>query len=123
MFTSKIFPFICELEFGNPCDEAMNCVAFTFTIGFYVYEKLKEQDEELSDKQKLGIAMSILFSLTAIILFCLQGIYNGTNTIDQVLFGVEIGLFIACVSHFFVRKPLDKHVTKILDGLYVNRYK
>jgi H+/Cl- antiporter ClcA len=40
-----------------------------------------------------------------------------------VLFGVELGIFIAVYSHFYVRKPLDKHVTKLMDGLYVNRYK
>ena len=123
MFTSKIFPFICELEFGNPCNEAMNSVAFTFAIGLYAYEKLKEQEEDLTDKQKVAISLSIVASLTMIIMFCLQGIYNGTNTIDAVLFGVEIGIFIALVSHFYVRKSLDKHVTKVLDGLYVNRYR
>jgi hypothetical protein len=71
MFTSKIFPFVCELEFGNPCDEAMNCVAFTFAVGLYMYEKFKEQDDELSDKQKVSIALGILLSLVMIILFCL----------------------------------------------------
>lgn len=53
MWSSKIFPFICELEFGNPSNEAMNCVAFTFAAGLYLYEKLKEQDEDISDKQKI----------------------------------------------------------------------
>ena len=42
MLTQDIFPYICELEFGNPSDEAMNCVAFTFAIGLYFYEKMKE---------------------------------------------------------------------------------
>lgn len=49
MWSSGIFPFICELEFGNPATEAMNSVAFTFVFGLYLYEKLKEQDDELSD--------------------------------------------------------------------------
>ena len=123
MQTSKIFPFVCELEFGNPAVEAMNCVAFAFALGFFAYERLKEQDEELSDKQKVSIALGILMSLIMIILFCLQGIYNGTNSIDQVLFGVELGLFIATFSHFFVREALEKHVTNVMDGLYVNRYR
>ena len=42
MFQDKVFPFVCELEFGNPAGEAMNCVAFTFSIGLYLYEKLKD---------------------------------------------------------------------------------
>jgi PAP2 superfamily len=82
MWSSGIFPFICELEFGNPSNEAMNSVAFTFAIGLYLYEKLNESDDEISDMQKILIAFGIMVSLTMIILFCLQGIYNGNNSID-----------------------------------------
>ena len=58
-----------------------------------------------------------------LILFCLQGSYNGNNTIDEVLFGIEVGSLIAGFSHFWLRERLDSHVTKLMDGLYVNRYK
>ena len=61
--------------------------------------------------------------VTLLILFCLQGIYNGLNTIDQIFFGLELGVFVAVVSHNFVRERLEKHVTKLMEGLYVNRYR
>ena len=82
MLTRSIYPFVCELEFGTPCDESMYSVTLIFAFGFYYYEKLKEQDEETSDRQKIGIAAGIILSFLAIILFSLQGIYNGSNSID-----------------------------------------
>ena len=82
MFTSKVFPFVCELEFGNPSDEIMNFATMSLAIGLYYYEKLKTQDDDISDKQKIGIGLSVVFTLLGIILFSLQGIYNGANTID-----------------------------------------
>jgi hypothetical protein len=42
MMASKVFPFVCELEFGNPSDEAMNSVALIFSFGLFYYEKLKD---------------------------------------------------------------------------------
>jgi len=50
MLTRSIYPFVCELEFGNPCDETMYSVAMIMAGGLYYYEKLKEQDEETNDR-------------------------------------------------------------------------
>ncbi len=82
MFTSKVFPYVCELEFGNPSEEIMNFTTMSVTFGLYYYEKLKTQDDDISDKQKIGIGLSVVITLLGIILFSLQGIYNGSNSID-----------------------------------------
>jgi hypothetical protein len=41
MYTSRVFPFVCELEFGNPSDETMNFTVMIFAGGLYYYERLK----------------------------------------------------------------------------------
>jgi hypothetical protein len=123
MFTSRVFPFVCELEFGNPCDEVMNFVTMVTAFGLYYYEQLKVQDDEFSSCQKFGIGISALFSLLGLILFSLQGVYNGANSIDSVLFGLELGIFVAWLSHYFFRKKLDTHVTNLMEGMYLNRYR
>jgi len=41
MLTRSIYPFVCELEFGSPCDETMHFVSMILALGFYYYEKLK----------------------------------------------------------------------------------
>lgn len=71
MWTGRIFPYICELEFGSPSNEAMNCVSFTIASGLFLYEKMQAQEQEVTDKQKIGIAIGIVNSLVQIILFCL----------------------------------------------------
>lgn len=51
MKSEKIFPFICELSFGNPNGEAIMSMAFVLVIGFIIYKKMKdEQQGEFSDK-------------------------------------------------------------------------
>jgi len=36
---------------------------------------------------------------------------------------MEAGVLIACFSHFMVKKRLEKHIDKLMDGLYVGRYR
>jgi H+/Cl- antiporter ClcA len=67
--------------------------------------------------------MACLFSILMIILFCLQGAFNGNNTTDEILFGVELGILVALFSHYVIRKKIDNHVTRLMDGIFVNRYK
>ncbi len=40
-----------------------------------------------------------------------------------MLFGIELGIFVSYVSHFYIREPLNKHTTKIMEGLYIERYR
>ena len=82
MLTRSIYPFVCELEFGSPCDESMYSVAMIFASGLYYYEKLKNQYEDVTESQKLYVGIASLLSFLGIILFSLQGIYNGSNSID-----------------------------------------
>jgi hypothetical protein len=54
----------------------------TFTTTLFLYEKLKEQDSDLLDTQKILVALGVIVTLFFIIVFCLQGVYNGINSVD-----------------------------------------
>ena len=73
--------------------------------------------------QKITIGLSAISSILGLILFSLQGVYNGANSIDSVLFGLELGIFVAWLCHFYFRKALDRHVTNLMEGMYLNRYR
>lgn len=42
----------------------------------------------------------------------------GAQSIDQIFFGVCLGLWLGYFCNAFIRKPLDMHVTRLLDGEY-----
>ena len=41
MNSSRVFPFVCELEFGNPSDETMNFTTMVIAGALFYYETLK----------------------------------------------------------------------------------
>eukprot|EP00347_Sterkiella_histriomuscorum_P008639 403344328 len=123
MKSLKIFPFVCELSFGNPSGEAMMSIAFLITLALYISSRLKEQTEEMTRNQQISIGVASLFSIMMIILFCLQGSYNGNNTIDEIIFGMELGVLIGCFSHVYIRQMLDKHLKDLMDGMFNQRHR
>jgi len=43
---------------------------------------------------------------------------NGISTIDQTVFGLIVGVIIAFFCNTIVAKPVEKHVTKLMNGEY-----
>ena len=42
----------------------------------------------------------------------------GLSSIDQIFFGTVLGLWLGYLCNSFLRKPLDQHITKLLNGEY-----
>lgn len=53
----------------------------------------------------------------------MEGAYNGNNTIDEIFFGLELGMMIAFFSHFYLKPRLDKHLTQMMDGLFIAKHR
>lgn len=43
---------------------------------------------------------------------------TGLQSIDQVFFGLGIGIWAGYLCDSFLRKPLDRHITQLLNGEY-----
>ena len=43
---------------------------------------------------------------------------TGNQSVDQIFFGACLGLWLGYFCNAFVREPLDRHITKLLDGEY-----
>ena len=65
----------------------------------------------------------MLVGLIIIILFALTGLFNGENSLSSIFLGFEIGVVVTIYCNFVVKDRLKEHVTKLMDGLYLNRYK
>jgi len=42
MYSNRVFPYICELSFGNPCGENISSVALFVSGALFFKNKLKE---------------------------------------------------------------------------------
>lgn len=46
----------------------------------------------------------------------ITGIINGVSSIDQILFGLNIGILLAFFCNGVIQRPLDRHVTHLMNG-------
>ncbi len=44
------------------------------------------------------------------------GPLSGVSSFDQVLFGLNIGILLALFCNYVLKKPIERHVTKLMDG-------
>ena len=110
MSSNKIFPYICELSFGSPSHEAMNGIAFFIGMSLYTYEMFDKQETEVTPKQKTWCFLLSMIAMVLLFLFCVQGIFTGSNSFEEVIYGIEIGIYIALISHFYVKDKIMTHM-------------
>ena len=48
----------------------------------------------------------------------LASMIDGLSSIDQIAFGVGLGIWIAFFCNGVIRKPLDRHITVLMNGEY-----
>ena len=48
-------------------------------------------------------------------------LFMGVHSMDQIIFGWSLGIWIALTSHFVLRKPLNKHSEDLCKNNPVNR--
>ena len=48
----------------------------------------------------------------------MSSIFDGTGSIDSILLGIGLGLWIAFFCHNVIREPLDNHITLLMNGEY-----
>lgn len=49
------------------------------------------------------------------------GLLNGLCTVDQTLFGLNLGILLAFTCEYALRRPVDRHVTKLMNGEYAGK--
>ena len=53
--------------------------------------------------------------------FCLSEFCFGQNSLDQIALGIGLGIWIAFFCNGVIRKPLDRHITTLMNGEYQMR--
>ena len=116
MKTLRVYPNMCDLSYGTPDSEILLA---TLMIGVIFLNKGKREiysaDSTLTRRlNKFAWFLAIFIWLN--ILFC--GVVNGLCTIDQTLFGLNLGILLAFSCECILRQPIDRHVTKLMNGEY-----
>ena len=47
---------------------------------------------------------------------CYSRLFLGVHSLNQLLYGVSMGMWFACCAHFFWKEPLDKLVKSLING-------
>ena len=93
----------CGTSFGNPSSHAMNIAIWT-TVSWL---------ELFWSRVGLSSWTSRLFPLPGIFLISsitISRMYLGAHSLNQVLFGVFVGIFVACYLHFALRDHIRNHI-------------
>lgn len=143
----QVAPYKCDNSYGNPCAALLNLTAFTLILilnptgGIQNRSKNKHSAFTLSTMNSSrsndrsgstnqrdgsgrtkcqnclhygGIFLAVFIGLN----MCLAGLIDGLNSIDEILFGIGLGIWIAFMCDGAIRKPLDRHITTLMNGEY-----
>ena len=105
----------CTFGFGNPSGHNMfstgALLAFFLDIFYPMAGEVVGQARD--KKSALYMTLNSLFSaftLTCIISIALARIYTGAHSIDQVIYGIQLGIWTAFYMHYCFRDMFIQHI-------------
>lgn len=107
--SENVMAYKCSQDFGNPSGHSMTsmCVCMLLWLD-YVY----------SNPESSGLRKTLLF--IAAMCFALAIGYSrlilGVHSVDQIVYGLLIGVWIACTMQFCVRYYYENHVKNLLQN-------
>jgi hypothetical protein len=110
MTTDKIKVYGCSPEYGNPSGHSIFAGAmdtFVFLDVFYAQED-KSRPRTVAWKLCRGFWFIISVSLTFLI--CFARFYVGVHTLNQIVYGLSWGLWLAFYFHFCLRENVMRHI-------------
>jgi membrane-associated phospholipid phosphatase len=101
MVDDKIKVFGCTDEYGNPSGHAF------FTAGghFFVFLDIFHSDKE-KKFSLLVYSISVFLTLSLSFLVGFARFYLGLHTINQIVYGWSLGIFVAFYFHFCLRETI-----------------
>lgn len=109
MVDSKIPPYSCDPGFGNPCYEAMITTSFSL---FFILDIFMNPETSKMDRFR-GVVRGIVISSIC----CFIGyskMFIGDSALNQVIFGVQVGLWLVLYFHFCIQPALTAHLHKLM---------
>ena len=116
----KTWPSVCSTEYGNPSGHSM------FAFGFNSFMFLDIYHGSLKGKvySKVAYAFWFFFAFALASLICFARFYVMVHSLNEILYGLLLGLWLSFYFHFCLRTPLMQHIKEITENESVEvRYK
>eukprot|EP01022_Parablepharisma_sp_SALTPOND_P033590 TRINITY_DN89088_c0_g1_i1.p1 TRINITY_DN89088_c0_g1~~TRINITY_DN89088_c0_g1_i1.p1 ORF type:complete len:415 (-),score=6.08 TRINITY_DN89088_c0_g1_i1:84-1232(-) len=102
----------CQPGFGNPSHHCMNIASIYGSLWLLWYRSISEKVNKNLAFARTTLGLIIL----AIIMTCIARVYLGAHTINQVLYGTLLGLWIAFVAGVTVPQYIDTHLELLIKA-------
>lgn len=101
--------FDCSAEYGNPSGHTMNGFGFTLILLLDFFET----NTITSTKRAIYIVLMVLFGSSV----GFSRAILGSHSLDQILFGFMIGVWIALTFHYVFRERLMSHLNNMVSRI------
>lgn len=113
MVNLALYPNMCDTTYGTPDSETLLATLMLLVIWLDRSEQ-PSADRPKSKTVTLGVVWSLAVFIWLNLLF--GGLVNSVSTVDQILFGLNIGILLAFFSNAILKKPMDRHITRVMNG-------
>lgn len=144
MTSLRVQPFVCDLSYGNP--QSTILVFAAISVAVWINTNKKQSRIGLSERKRTIIQINsqvgvskekvadkikekksrivrkyirrtgLLLCVILMVAFFVAQILSGIATVDQTCFGLGVGLLVAFFCNSVLLKPIDKHVTMLMNG-------
>jgi membrane-associated phospholipid phosphatase len=110
MVTDKITVYGCSGEYGNPSGHSLFSAAFNIFFFLDLFHSNCDQPDFSTLKAKLIYAGALFLAILLTFLIGFARFYVGLHTLNQIVYGWQIGLLLALYFHICLREPVIKHI-------------
>lgn len=112
--SSDIIAYKCSNQFGNPSGHSMTTMAMALTL--WLDYKETSNGSYGATRKAILLALAILFPIS----IGFSRLILGVHSLDQICYGLLLGVWIAMSMQYCVRPYLDTHITVLIKAKPTN---
>ena len=113
-------------DYGNPNHDLISISTFGLVLWLSAVHKSQDNKPVVEDTPKVAKCKKIAGIIFGVILLGLTGflmfivLFLGISSLDQAIFGLTLGIWLATFFHFCLKNPMSEHVDNLQKGQTAN---
>ncbi len=99
----------CSTEYGDPSGHALSSISTLLVIVFDLFDKYQGKISRGWKALIVGVNLFIIWIVGY------SRLFNGSHSIDQILHGWLLGIWLTLMFHFILRDRIFKHIDFLCD--------